>query len=241
MGIIGRCRLKLRIRRMERAPILEMVKGAPMAKQWPRTWAGRRIGWGYNDRRDLSQQWWVPAKGLECSFGTALDWMLLLDHSDRRMRCWTSTRWFMTKALIGWNSPPTSHRRLGLVPSWSWSSRLAYFIDLLWTQVTPEKNHRSMFLTSAPIATCRHCLLHRPVADSAHLETLPGTRRPTKAIKSPVGHIYIKVETWLETPPCPFFSLGPPSIFKAQPCSKLFFRIQPLAETSKPSPPIHLR
>ena len=23
---------------------------------------GRRIGWGYNDRRDLSQRWWVPAE-----------------------------------------------------------------------------------------------------------------------------------------------------------------------------------
>lgn len=40
MGIIDRCRLKLRIRRMERAPILEMVKGAPMAKRWPRIWGG---------------------------------------------------------------------------------------------------------------------------------------------------------------------------------------------------------
>lgn len=130
--------------------------------------------------------------------------MLLLDHSDRRMRCWTSTRWFMTKALIWWNSPPTSHRRLGLqTPKLELLETgvhvLNYFIDLLWTQVTPAKKSKHV-LTSAlhlsPLPAAPPCCRFSALGDASW---------NTQAHKSPVGHIYIKVETWLETPPLPIF------------------------------------
>lgn len=179
-----------------------------MAKQWPRTWAGRRIGWGYNDRRDLSQQWWVPAEGSECSFGTALDWMqrsqdevldkykMVYDQGLDRVKFPTDIT--QEAGPAGFKLELFFQRTQQIFLKQEFTSCIFHWPSL---NIVTSANHRSMFWLLpychlSPLPAAPPCCRFSALGDASW---------NTQAHKSPVGHIYIKVETWLETPPLPIF------------------------------------